>query len=334
VLAGKKKPSMADSFLEQGAMMAKLIDISEEELNHFFSKPNVGQKYCEELEEGNILFFSKYPFEFPQEELDFLLSQKQTGAENRKNIAYKPQANKMTNFVRSSPEQEERLLQIMRLFSQRTARFLSRLLTPYSEKWRLDYASFRPFEEESRSLRTRARNDLLHVDAFPTRPLHGSRILRFFININPKESRLWTTSLPFDQLALTFGGKQHGVPFPKGVSATLGQKILTLSKKGAQKLGLPIVLRSPYDTFMLQFHHFLKENNTFQQSCHKDFWEFPPQSCWAVFTDKVSHAATAGQYALEQTLIIPTSALVQPAKAPVAVLERLASKPMVDHTLL
>lgn len=306
--------------------MAKLIKIE----NPF----NVEQKqtYCEELEAGNILFFSKCPFDFPKEELEFLLAQKQTGASNRKNIAYKPQSNKITNFVKSSPEQEEKLLNAMRNYSQRAVSFLSQLLPPYAEKWRVDYTSFRPFQEHGRKLRTRARNDLLHVDSFPSRPMHGSRILRFFTNINPTESRHWTTSEPFANLAASFGG-ERGVPFPRGVQQSIGDQIVRASKKMARKIGLPIVLRSPYDVFMLNLHNFLKENEEFQKSCPKDYWEFPPNSCWAVYTDQVSHAATAGQYALEQTFIVPRTALVAPEQSPVAVLEKLTKSVMVDSVL-
>jgi hypothetical protein len=309
--------------------MAKLITIENAELTHFFSKQGSPKQYCQELEEGNILFFPTRPFEFPKEELEFLLAQKQTAAANRKNIAYKPQSDKITNFVHSSVEQGKQLLEIMRNYSKRSVRFLSQLLSPYAEKWRLDYASFRPFQEKGRQLRTRARNDLLHVDSFPTRPMHGSRILRFFTNINPHESRYWTTTEPFAQLASKFGGTA-GMPFPSGISDSLAAKMIRMSKKLAHQLGLPVILRSPYDVFMLHLHNFLKENEEFQKTCPKDNWEFPPGSCWAVYTDQVSHAATAGQYALEQTLIVPLSALIDPEKAPVSILEKLTGGRMVD----
>jgi hypothetical protein len=310
--------------------MAKLITIENTELTHFLSQKGSSKKYCQELEEGNILFFPTCPFEFPKEELEFLLSQKQTSAANRKNIAYKPQSDKITNFVQSSPEQGRQLLDRMRNYSKRSVNFLSQLLSPYAGKWRLDYASFRPFQEKGRQLRTRARNDLLHVDSFPTRPMHGSRILRFFTNINPNESRYWTTTEPFDKLAAQFGGKPT-MPFPRGVKASLASKMIRGSKKLAHQLGFPVTLRSPYDVFMLNLHNFLKENEEFQKTCPKDYWEFPPNSCWAVYTDQVSHAATAGQYALEQTLIVPQSALIDPQKAPVSVLEKLTGSCMVDR---
>ncbi len=295
--------------------MTKLINI--EDLT------NPGDKFCKELENGNILFFSKPPFDFPQKELDFLLAQKQSGAGNRKNIAYKPQSNKITNFVKDSDAQEAELLEIMRNYSVRVTTFLSYLLSPYATKWKLDYASFRPFQEKGRKLRIRARNDLLHVDSFPSRPMHGGRILRFFTNINPTDKRHWMTTDGFADLAKQFGGNK--VPFPKQKNPLVSQ-----SMKAAKAMGIPFTLRSPYDLFMLNLHNFLKENEDFQKNCKKDYWEFPPNCCWAVFTDQVSHAATAGQYALEQTIIVPKNALIEPEKSPIGVLEKITGYSMVE----
>src|SRR5579872_7312185 len=146
-------------------------------------------EYCRELEKGNILFFSEIPFSFPQEEIDFLLQQRQGKSKGRKNIAYKPQTDKISNHNTKDKEAAERLHAILRNYSKRVTDFLSILLAPYAKEWKHDYASFRPFQEKGRGLRVRARNDLLHVDSFPTRPVHGMRILRFFTNINRSEER-------------------------------------------------------------------------------------------------------------------------------------------------
>ncbi len=307
--------------------MAKKIVVENQE----WLQPDNKFKYCEELENGNILFFKTPPFAFPQEEIDFLLKQRQGGSTSRKNIAYKPQLDKITNHDTNDKEAAEKLKKSLRNYSQRVTTFLSTLLSPYAAKWKHDYASFRPFQEKGRKLRLRARNDLLHVDAFPTRPLHGSRILRFFTNINPKENRTWITSDDFKELAQKFAGT---VPIPNSTSYDLKSRLTRKIKKIARFAGLKVPLRSPYDSFMLQMHNFLKENGDFQASCHKDRWEFPPLSCWAVFTDQVSHAALSGQYALEQTFIIPQNALLCPDKSPVCVLERLSGKNLVDLELL
>jgi hypothetical protein len=278
------------------------------------------------------LFFSKSPFPFPESDKMFLLSQRQGASKTRKNIAYKPDQDKITNHDAKDPNQAAQMKQVLRSYSRQVTEFLTTLLTPYATSWKLDYASFRPFQELGRQLRLKARNDLLHVDAFPTRPLHGARILRFFTNINPVESRKWITSKPFGDLALDFGGEK-GVPFPPSVGYSLKDRLERKMKEFLRRAGVKIPLRSPYDVFMLKMHNFLKENESFQKNCPKDQWDFPPGSCWAVFTDLVSHAALSGQYALEQTLIIPRKALLFPELSPVSILERLSNRNMVDPTI-
>ena len=286
-------------------------------------------KYCRELEKGNILFFPKPPFDFPQEEIDFLLAQRQGGSKGRKNIAYKPQFDRITNHMCSSAQEAERMREILRNYSERVTAFLTDLLPAYAPKWKHDYASFRPFQEKGRKLRLRARNDLLHCDAFPTRPMHGARIFRFFTNINPTEGRHWITSKPFGQLAQEFGGTPE-LPCPPSVGYSFKDRLERKMKGALRSLGVKIPLRSPYDTFMLRLHHFLKENADFQLNGLKDHWEFPPLSCWAVFTDQVSHAALSGQYALEQTFHIPFKAMLFPEESPIGILERLTGGNMVD----
>lgn len=307
--------------------MTKKIVIENEELAENQDK----FKYCNALEDGNILFFPTIPFEFPQDEIDFLLKQRQGGSKTRKNIAYKPTQDKITNHSATDLKDAARLKEILSAYSKRATGFLAEILHPYSKDWKLDYASFRPFQERGRNLRMRARNDLLHVDAFPTRPLHGSRILRFFTNINPTENRQWITSEGFEQLAERYADI---VSIPNSVSYDLKSRLERKMKMLLKKAGIKVSLRSPYDNFMLRMHHFMKENLEFQKSCKKDHWEFPPLSCWAVFTDEVSHAALGGQYALEQTLIIPQKVLLSPEKSPVNILQRMSGNNLIDSEFL
>lgn len=309
--------------------MAKIIEVFPKE----WEEDKIRLRYATELELGNILYFSKIPFEFSQREIDFLLAQRQKASKGRKNIAYKPQSDKITNHDTADPVANDRMKEILRNYSERVTEFLSVLLPPYAKQWKHDYASFRPFQEKGRKLRLRARNDLLHCDAFPTRPLHGARILRFFTNINPVEGRKWITSKPFGELAQQFGGL-HGIPFPSSVGYSLKNRIEKMAKEWLRKIGIKVSLRSPYDIFMLKMHNFLKENEEFQKNCPKDHWEFPPNSCWAVYTDLVSHAALSGQYALEQTFIVPQKALLFPEKSPVSIIERLSNGNMVDSQYL
>lgn len=286
------------------------------------------RKLCTHLELGNILYFPTCPFSFPQEDREFLLGQKQKKGAHRKNISYRPKSNKLTNI--SDPNQYERFQEIMRNFSQRSSIFMRKLLVPYGGKWELDYASFRPFQEKKRNLRIRARNDLLHIDAFPTRPMFGKRILRFFININPEKSRKWITGENFASLVRKYGGTRN-LPFPTPSEKPLFTSIVNLCKKSLQSLHFPIRKKSNYDYFMLQMHNFLKENTQFQEKGKKNYWEFPPGSCWAVFTDFVSHAALEGQYALEQTFLIAPHLLLVNENSPLQILEKISGYKMLEH---
>ena len=149
--------------------------------------PEQHREWCERLEQGAILFFPKTPIALADEDLQFLRGQQQTDSSLHKNIAYKPKADELSGVdtKTAKPAAVDRLRSIMRGYSQSVTAFLTGFLSPYAGQWQLDYASFRPQEEEGRDLPLRRRNDLLHTDAFPTRPTHGARILRFFNNIHP-----------------------------------------------------------------------------------------------------------------------------------------------------
>ena len=283
-----------------------------------------GRWCCSRLEEGNILFFEETPFGLPTADVQFLLGHRQSEAGYHKNIAYRPLSDRLTGYGESSSGDRDTLHAIMRRFSQRAIEFTQQLLSPYAGSLAVDFASFRPQQEAGRQIRQRARNDLLHVDSFPTRPSHGNRILRVFTNINQTEPRVWVTADTFDRLAERFAGS-GGIPLPRRVAS--GPKKLLV--KFAQAARLHSLARPPYDDWMLRFHHFLKANQEFQNTCSRTRWEFPPGSAWLVFADMVSHAVLSGQFALEQTFIVSKSALVLPEKAPVRILERIAGRPVV-----
>jgi hypothetical protein len=280
-----------------------------------------GREYCRLLEEGQLLVLPHLPFALSDVERAFLLAQQLAG--HQKNIAYQPQQDRVTGFIERHPGDAETLRVIMRAYSQRVTHFLATLLPPYARAWTVDYASFRPQEEEGRRLPRRARNDLLHTDAFPSRPTNGDRILRVFSNINPSAARRWVTTETFDVLVRRFAGSSAlPLPAPKRLRRWI--------VRAARAMSLPVVQRSPYDEFMLRFHNFLKANSEFQASCRKQLWEFPPNSTWIVFTDLVPHAALSGCYALEHTYIVSRQSLVLPETAPVSILENLCGTGLTE----
>ena len=282
-----------------------------------------GKLLCEQLEAGNILFFEKSPFVLSSEDREFLLTQRQVDAGYHKNIAYRPAEDRLTGLDKKMPAADaERLRTILRSYSEQSEQLLRQMFAPYAGRWRRDFASFRSVEERGRKMRTRARNDLPHTDAFPTRPTNGDRILRLFTNLNPVQPRVWITSDNFGFLAERFA-RTVGLPTRAGASP-----VSRWLKRTARAAGIPVVDRSLYDDFMLRFHHFLKENSEFQQSCRKDRWEFPPGSSWMAYTDMVSHAVLEGQYAMEQTFLVSRAAMVLPEQSPIGILERICGYPL------
>lgn len=271
---------------------------------------------CERLESNEILFFARPPFAFSDAEREFLLAQRGADSRLHKNVSYRPTTDVLRGFA-GDEGSTQRMHAVIRSYSAQVVAFVRQFLSPYAPDLLLDYASFRPLEEEGRALPLHKRNDLLHVDAFPSRPTRGGRILRVFTNIHPTKARVWITTDRFPALAQRYA-RQAGLERIAAASAARSVGHLL------HALGLPVADRSAYDQFMLRFHDWLKENGTFQSECPKQPIEFPPLATWLVFTDGVPHAVLSGQYALEQTFIVPTTALVAPQQAPIRVLENIA----------
>lgn len=287
------------------------------------SGPERERECARVLEQGNILLFPRTPFPISAEDRAFLLERRQTEAGYHKNIAYRPASDRVTGVARQHPEDAARLREVLRRYSKTVIDFTARLLPGYARRWKVDYASFRPQEEAGRRLSQHSRNDLLHVDSFPTRPTRGDRIFRVFTNVNPDDPRLWRTGETFPELAERFA-----------VSSGLLDRVsrggpLRALARAASSVGLPVRVRPPYDEFMLGFHHFLKENAAYQESARAEELAFSPDATWMVFTDAVTHSVLRGRYALEQTFLVARDSLTLPEMAPVAVLERIAGRKMV-----
>jgi len=278
------------------------------------------RQLCEQLERGDILLLQPTPYLPSADDCAFLRSQKQIAGSKHKNIAYKPNIDKTTGLEERNPEDSARLHRIMAAYSQGALKTLAALFPPYGEKWKVDYASFRPMEEQGRDLPLNARNDLMHVDAFPSRPTHGGRILRAFTNIHPEKPRVWGTSDEFSILAARYA-KDAGLETATGSGGLRGAF--------GKLIGEP--QRSAYDEFMLGFHAYLKANDDFQKNGVRDESPFPPGSTWICFTDGIAHRATSGQFALEQTCLVPFDALLLPETAPISILEKIAGRSLATR---
>jgi hypothetical protein len=288
----------------------------------------LAQNWIARLEAGEVIYFPETPVPIPQDDLAFLLGQHQTDSRLHKNIAYKPGIDKLSGVDDSSADKAavEQMHAVMRRYSNSVTEFLAVFLAPYQQRWTLDYASYRPIEEQGRDLATRKRNDLLHTDAFPTRPTRGARILRFFHNIHPTRTRDWTLGEPFARVVGEFVPGKIAMPHADGALSATGKKL-------AQAVGLaelvPQWKRTPYDAFMMDLHNTMKEDEQFQRECAKESFQFPAGSSWMVYTETVPHSVQAGQYAIEQTFLVRPEAMVTPDSSPLAILEKMAGARLV-----
>jgi len=258
------------------------------------------------VEAGNVVLLPNAGLPLAEEDWEVLRGIRETGSYH-KNVAYKPCFDKLSGLDRMPAATRERTHSILRRFSESAIELAARLLPRYQATWRVDYASLRPVEEAGRKLPLKKRNDLLHTDAFPTRPTSGGLILRVFYNFHPSKSRVWLTSDPFASIA-----PRYAADAGLEAIAARGFFLRILSR------------RSAYDEFMLAFHDYLKRNTDFQTNCPKYRLEFQPGSAWIVFTDVVPHAVEAGQFAVDQTLIVPRESLASPEQAPISILEKMA----------
>jgi len=268
---------------------------------------------CQTLERGGIVYFPRIPLQLSEEDLAFLRAQKQSDAAYHKNIAYRPLQDRLTGYAGA---EEERMRSVLSAFSHQALEYLRQFLRLY--QWEVEYASFRPLEESQRKAKLNARNDLLHVDSFPTRPTEGKRILRFFTNIHPTMKRVWKTGPPFPELARRYAD-ESGL-----LRQYRRQRAGRDWRERLAGLGLPVQVHPAYDQFMHGFHNWLKANETFQTDPMHPVVEMAPLSSWMAMTDTASHAVLSGQYALEQTILVRADSLLLPELSPNQVLESLA----------
>lgn len=258
----------------------------------------------ERLEHGELLVFDSSPFPLPQgEDLSFLLAQSVRGTV-RKNISCDPVTEELTGVA---ARDADRMRDVLGRFSAAVRAWLPTILPRYLDHFEPDRVSYRPEEEATRRLRHNARNDLLHVDAFPRRPARGRRILRVFANVNPTEPRVWVTSDPLHRLL-----RHHRGPLAQsmaGWSHLFAAGLLDWLRPAEAR-------QEDSDRFMLRLHDYLKSNDEFQQRSPRRLWHFPPGSVWLAMTDGCSYAELRGQHALEHSFFIARERLVCPELAP------------------
>ena len=264
------------------------------------------------LEGGDVLWLREQTFELDSREHPLLSS---AVLASGKNVSYDP----ATGFVGGSALRggaAGTLRGMLARYSDEANALMGRMLPAYRDRVRRGRASFRPVEVAGRASSWRKDDTRLHIDSFPASPVHGQRILRVFTNVNPEgRPRSWKIGEPFEEVGRRFAPRLR-MPVPGGA--------LLLRAFGVTKSR-----RSAYDAMMLQLHDLMKADAEYQDRAPQTAVDFPAGSSWMAFTDQVSHAAIAGQYQLEQTLLLPVEAMRSPERSPLRILERLLQRALI-----
>ncbi|HIE4798106.1 TPA: Kdo hydroxylase family protein [Serratia marcescens] len=265
-----------------------------------------------ELEQGKVLFLPELAFTLSEQEMPLL--DPALVDPKRKNISYQPLSGKLTGVA----ERRQQVQQLLERYYQSCRQLIAGLLPEYQEALHHPTGSLRlhPVSAWRASSSWRKDDSRLHVDAFPSRPNYGERILRIFTNINPHgEHRQWRVGEPFPELAQRF------MPRLARYSA--------FSSWLQHRVRITKTRRSHYDHLMLQLHDAMKADGDYQQQGPQLALAFPPGSSWICFSDQTPHAAMGGQFMLEQTFLLPVNKMQDPQRSPLKVLEQLRGQPLI-----
>ena len=272
----------------------------------------LSEKLALALEQGKVLDLPHLRFTMQDAEKIFYSPEWLSG--KRKNISLE---GKKVRGATGSPELLALLGDMIGRYAAQSTSLITKLFPRYTEHLNQARASFRPAKVEGPPLSWKKDDSRLHVDAFPSRPNHGERILRVFTNVNPSGlPRIWRVGEPFEEAALHY---LSDIPSPLPGSA----KLLHLLKITKQP-------RSEYDHIMLQLHDRMKADLEYQKNAPQQLVDFMPGSTWICFSDQVLHAAMAGQFMFEQTFHLPITAQYHPEFSPLKVLERIEGRELVN----
>ena len=274
------------------------------------------------LERGEIVFFPACPVELPSEEDLRRLRNELPRQLKAKNASYHPESGRLRGVKKG--ELREMALGLLKEHGARVRAFLQGAMPDITRGWSCGTTSFRPVQEKDRGLSPHASNELVHIDAGAYGATEGDRILRFFVNVNPREERVWRTKGAFPDLFARHGA-EAGVTRQETLERGLAGRMRGSLLRGVARAGLKEAVladSSPYDRLMRRFHNFMKDTPSFQAADENDaVIRFPPFSAWMALTDMVSHASVSGQHALVDTFILRRNACRHPELAPYRILQ-------------
>ncbi len=273
--------------------MVKIINYDEYQASET-DKPKL---VCQELEYGNVIYFPSLKEIFLDDQLVQALQQQETSS-------------------------EKRCFHLLKEISKRIDVFLKQALIPYAN-CQADKTSYFPINSYRKE-----KSHFLQTDILEKKASKGSRVLSFFINMDEAEEKKLYTADTLEEILDKYSN-EPSLNFDKkkeSMASILSRRMKLLFKTAGISVNVP----SSYDNYMEMIHHFIKDNNQYQTSADKLLTDFPSFSGWAFFSDSLTYGFCNMHKLLKQTFLVPRLSLVNPEKSPVAILERLTQKAIID----
>ncbi len=289
-------------------MTSQIVEIDFIDWAEAHSRP----EWTAAVEAGKVLYFPRLGFAVQPEEQALL--REDTLAPKSRNVSLG--ADGVLKGAAGSAQDQQALAAMVGRFRQQALQLVDDLLPEYKGQLRVAPTSFRPKQVETRAQSVRVDDQRMHVDACPSRPSYGERLLGVFTNLNPHGvPGVWRVGEDFETIARCF--------LPQAKPYRLWQAKLLNAVHATKSL------RSEYDHLMLQLHDLMKFDEQYQKNGTQVTVPFPPGSVWVCFSDQATHAVMSGQFMMEQTLYLPPGKEVDPQASPLAILTRLVGRPLV-----
>lgn len=281
-----------------------------------FRDPSVQDSALDALERGDLILLPKISFELTERERALVTDpnvilpgkRERESETGRPTLIFNPDDGRIerTNIKGQARREIEAM---MGRFGEWANDVLTALIPSYGNAVERERVTYRPSN--------RSRPQGLHIDTSYGHPSRGRAMLRVFTNVNLNgRPRIWQVGERFEPFVSRF------LPSVKPKTTSRGSWLL-------HRLGITRTPRTAYDELMADIRKIAKGNEDYQKDAPRRIIEFPAGASWIGITDLVVHGALSGQHSLDQNFFLPVSAMRDPTRSSLRILERLTGKNLI-----
>jgi hypothetical protein len=268
------------------------------------------------LERGDVVFLPDRGFKITERERTVITDPKlvergsrgQGNRNGRPTLTFDPATDRLL-FTTIGAEARRTVEAMLRRYAVWARELLEELAPDFAAAAEQNRIIYRPVE--------RHKVQGLHVDSSYRHPTQGRSKLRIFCNIDPAgRPREWEVGERFEALVSRY------LPQAKGRRSWSE----TATERLARMLGYLEGERSDYDHLLEDIRRMMKDDRDYQKNAPRRVFSFPAGSTWVGLTDVVLHGGLSGQHSLDEVFLLPPSALSDPSRSALSILERLSGR--------